>query len=134
MTPREKYGDDFICQHFTLKKADGRFIHAHDIVVCIAPKHDAASTLVYAWEVFRELAQWVCTEFASCPSSETYRVIVAWSRSVRERQGHIVKIWCDLAGVREAASFAKVEDCAARFGSAWLPFKNWQKNVFAITA
>lgn len=130
MTPREKYGDEFLCRPFTVRKADGTTIHAHDVCVCISPKHDAASTLVYAWEVLRELAQWVSLEFANRPPSETYRVVVAWSRSVRELQGHIVKIWCDLAQVQEVAACATLEDCAARFGSGWLPFRNWQKDVF----
>lgn len=130
MNPREKYGAEFYCQPFTFRKADGSERHCHDISVCITPKQDAASTLDYAWAVLRELAEWVCKEFKNNPATDTYRIVVAWSKSVRENQGHIVKIWCDLAKVREVAGCVTPEDCSARFGSGWTPFQNWQKDVF----
>jgi hypothetical protein len=134
MTPREKYGAEFFCQPFKFRKADGSELQCHDIGVCITPKQDAQSTLVYAWEVLRELATWVCDEFKDHPATETYRIVVAWSKSVREHQGHIVKIWLDLEKVREVARCATPEDCSARFGSGWTPFHNWQKDVFAQKA
>ena len=40
--------------------------------VCITPKHDAASTLNYAWGVLRELAEWVCDEFKDHPMRKDY--------------------------------------------------------------
>jgi hypothetical protein len=131
MTPREKYGAEFFCQSFTFRKADGSQSRCHDIGVCISPKQDAQSTLEYAWAVLRELAEWVCEEFKDHPTSETYRIVVAWSKSVRENQGHIVKIWNDLAGVREVTGCSTPEECSARFGSGWTPFLNWKKDVFA---
>jgi len=130
MKPREKYGAEFFCQPFAFKKPDGSNLQCHDIGVCIAPRRDAATTLEYAWGVLRELAEWTCEEFQGHPTSETYRIVVAWSKSVREYQGHIVKIWCDLAGVREVAQCATPEDCSTRLGSGWTPFHNWQKDVF----
>ena len=134
MTPPEKYGTEFFCQPFTFRKADGSEIHCHDIGVCITPRRDAQSTLQYAWDVLRALGAWACAEFADRPSGETYRIVVAWSKSVREHQGHIVKIWCDLARVREVAGCATPEECSERFGSGWTPFHNWQKDVFAQKA
>jgi hypothetical protein len=134
MTPREKHGDEFFCQPFTFKKADGGEFSCFDIGVCITPRQDAASTLEYAWGVLRELADWACDEFKDRPTSETYRIVVAWSKRVREHQGHIIKIWCNLAKVREVAGCITPEDCSARFGSGWTPFHNWQKDVFAQKA
>lgn len=130
MTPREKYGSEFLCHPLTLRKADGSSVNFHEIIVCITPRGDVQSTLKYAWEVLRELAVWACEEFADRPKSETYRIVVGWSKSVREHQGHIVKIWRDLADVREIAGFTTPDECAARFGSGWTPFHNWQKDVF----
>jgi hypothetical protein len=134
MTPREKYGAEFLCQPFAVRKADGSEFQCHDICVCITPKHDAPTTLEYAWEVLRELAEWACDEFKDHPTSETYRIVVAWSKSVREHQGHIVKVWSDLATVREVAKCATPDVCEVRFGSGMTPFPNWQKDVFAQKA
>lgn len=134
MTPREKYGAEFFYRPFTFRKVDGREFQCHDIVVCITPKQDPATTLEYAWEVLRELALWACDEFKDHPASETYRIIVGWSKSVREHQGQIFKIWFDLARVREVAECATPEECSARFGSGQTPFDNWQKDVFAQKA
>jgi hypothetical protein len=106
MTPRERYGAEFFYQPFTVRKADGSEFQCHDIGVCITPKHDAESTLEYAWEVLRELTRWACEEFKDRPTTETYRIVVAWSKSVREHQGHIVKLRLDLAKVREVAGCA----------------------------
>jgi hypothetical protein len=131
MNPREKYGAEFLYKPFTFKKADGTEFQCHDIWVCINPKRDAASTLEYAWRVLRDLAEWACEEFKDRSATETFRIGVAWSKNVREHQGHIVKIWCDLARVREVAGCATPEECSARFGSGWTPFHNWQKDVFA---
>jgi hypothetical protein len=130
MTPREKYGTQFFYQSITTRQADGREFHCHDIYVCITPKHDAPTTLEYAWRVLRELAEWACEEFKGHPTSETYRITIAWSKSVLENQGHIVKIWNDLAGVREVAECATPDACAARFGPGWTPFFNWEKGLF----
>ena len=130
MTPREKYGAEFFYQPFMFRMADGIGFQCHDIGVCIAPRHDAQSTLEYAWAVLRELAEWACKEFKDHPTDETYRIVIAWSKSVRMHQGHIVKIWLDLAKVREVTGFVTPEECSARFGSGWTPFHNWQKDVF----
>lgn len=130
MNPREKYGEEFFYRFSTFRKSDNTEVRYHDIVVCISPKSDAESTLAFAWAVLRELAEWAGEEFRSRPSDETYRIIVAWSRSVREGQGHIIKIWNDLAGVREIAGFTTPQECSARFGSGWTPFLKWQKDVF----
>jgi hypothetical protein len=130
MNPHEKYGTEFFCEPFTFRKPDGSKLQCHDICVCIAPKYDVASTLDYAWAVLRELAAWTCEEFKDHPPTETYRIVVAWSKSVREHQGHIVKIWNDLEGVREVAGCVTPEDCSSRFGTGWTPFHNWQKDVF----
>jgi len=130
MNPLDKYGAEFFCQPFTSKKADGSEFHCYDIGVCITPKHDAASTLDYAWGVLRELAEWVCEEFKDRPTSETYRIVIGWSKAVRKHQGHIFKIWLDLARIREVAGCVTPEDYSARFGSGWTPFHNWQKDVF----
>src|ERR1051325_1200818 len=97
MTPREKHGAEFHCRPLILKNADGSELQCHDIGVCITPKHDAATTLEYAWGVLRDWSECACEEFKDHPTSATYRIVVAWKRSVREHQGHIVKIWCDLA-------------------------------------
>jgi hypothetical protein len=131
INPRDKWGDEFLCRPFTLKKANGDEFHCYDICVCITPQQDAASTLAYAWEVFQELAAWVCEEYKNHPMGKSYRVVIAWSKTVRKNQGHIIKIWCDLAGVHEATKCITLVDCAARFGSSWMPFQNWQKDVFA---
>ena len=130
MTPQEKYGAEFYCERRLFPKADGSKHPYYDILVCITPKHDAASTLDYAWGVMRELAEWTCEEFKEEPKNVTYRITVAWSKDVRKGQGHIVKVWNDLAGVREVAQCATPEACAARFGPGWTPFTNWQKDVF----
>jgi hypothetical protein len=122
MNAREKYGAEFFCQPFTFRKSDGSEFQCHDICVCITPKQDEASTLDYAWGVLRELAEWACHEFQDHPTTETYRIVVGWSKSVREHQGHILKIWCDLARVREVAGCVRPEDCSTRFGSSWTPF------------
>jgi len=129
MNPRKKYGDEFHGKP-TFRKADGGSLYCHDIGVCITPKGDAGSTLVYAWEVLRELAVWACEEFKGRPANETYRIVVAWSKSVRENQGHIVKIWCNLADVRVVAGFRTPEACSAHFGAGGTPFQDWQKDVF----
>jgi len=134
MTPKEKYGAEFFCEPFTFRKADGSAFQCHDIGVCITPKLDAATTLEYAWGVLRELAEWACEEFKDHPEGETYRIVVAWSKRVRKHQGHIVKIWCNLATVREVAGYATPEQCSERFGSSWTPFHNWQKDVFTRQA
>ncbi|HEY1111794.1 MAG TPA: hypothetical protein VGE76_24275 [Opitutaceae bacterium] len=130
MTPYERYGDEFFCQPFTMRKADGTENRCYDIGVCIRPLSDEASTLAYGWEVMRELARWTCEEFHGRPQSEFYRLVIAWSRTVRPQQGHIFKVWLDLVRLSEVASFRSPEECAARFGSGWTPFINWQKNVF----
>jgi hypothetical protein len=130
MNPSEKFGSEFVCFPLTLTKADGSRHPFHEICVCISPKEDEASTLNYAWAVFREVLQWAGHEFAHRPKEESYRIVVAWSRSVRKGQGHIFKVWLDHAGVCEAASIATPEECAARFGRGWLPFANWKKDVF----
>jgi hypothetical protein len=126
----KKYGSEFFYAMRTLSKADGSAHPFHDVGVCIKPKTDAASTLADAWNTLRELAQWVCEEFKDNPQNETYRIVVAWSKSVRPRQGHILKVWVDLAGVREIVAMSSPEQCAARFGSGWMPFYGWQKDVF----
>ncbi|MDR3458764.1 MAG: hypothetical protein P4N60_15045 [Verrucomicrobiae bacterium] len=130
MKPSEKYGNEFFYHPFTVKKADGREFQCHDIGVCITPKQDAAITLNYAWGVLRELATWTCDEFKDRPTTETYRIVIAWSKKARENQGHIVKIWSDLAKVREVAGCITPEECSKRFGPGWTPFANWQKDVF----
>lgn len=134
MNPRDKYGDGFFHKPFTFRKADDSEFLCHDIGVCIIPKRDAQSTLEYAWSVLRELAEWACQEFQNNPPTESYRIVIAWNKSVREHQGHIVKIWCDLVRVREVAGCATPEDCSERFRSGWTPFQNWQKDVFAQKA
>jgi len=134
MSPKEKYGTEFFQEAHVLKKADGSEHPFHDIGVCITPRDDEASTLAYAWEIMRELARWTCDHFKGRPASESYRIVVAWSRSVRPGQGHIVKVWLDLAGVREVAAMATPKECAARFGGGWTPFANWKKDVFKQTA
>ena len=65
-----------------------------------------------------------------CFANETYRIVVAWSKSVRENQGQIVKIWCNLADVRVVAGFRTPEACSAHFGAGGTPFQDWQKDVF----
>ena len=125
----EKYGDEFFCKP-TFRKADGSSLYCHDIGVSITPKGDPASTLVYAWDVLRELAVWACEEFKDRPSNETYRIVVAWSKRERENQGHIVKIWCNLADIKVVSGLGTPEACSARFGMSWTPFHNWQKDVF----
>jgi hypothetical protein len=133
--PREKYGSEFYYGSLVARKADGsKFPLCHDICVCITPKHDAVSTLDYAWGVLREVAEWAIEEFKERPACESYRIVVAWSKSVREQQGHIVKIWNNLAGVREIAGFATPEECSKRFGGGWTPLHNWQKDVFTRSA
>jgi hypothetical protein len=134
MYAREKYGEEFSYQLLSFKKADGSELPFHEIGVCSKPKLDEAATLTYAWAVMRELTWWACEEFRERPKGESYRIVVAWSKSVRPAQGHIVKIWLDLAGVREVSAFTSPEECAARFGGGWMPFYGWQKDVFQKTA
>ena len=130
MNPREKYGEEFLCEPFTVRKADGSEHHSYDVVVCIRPKEDEASTLAYAWDVLREVAGWACEQFRARPKEEAYRIVVAWSRHVRPLQGHILKIWLDRASVCEVAGLDTLEACALRFGPMWMPLANWKKDVF----
>ena len=130
MTPAEKHGSEFWCRPFTVTKADGRKFSCHDVGVCIGPKQDKKSTLEFAWGVFRELAEWVCDKFASAPAGESFRIIIAWNRSVRPHQGHIFKIWAELENIRLASECEKYQDYARRFGSSWAPLPNWEKDVF----
>lgn len=130
MSPSEKYGEEFFCQPFTVRKADGTTNHCYDVGVCIRPQEDEASTLYFGWEVMRELAGWVCGEFKSHPEDESYRIVVAWSRMVRPLQGHIFKVWLNRGHLTEVADFRTPEECNARFGGGWTPFLNWKKDVF----
>lgn len=134
MKPSGKYVTEFFYAAHSLRKADGTTQPFHDVAVCIKPQGDEASTLAYAWEIVRELASWVSEEFKDRPPNETYRIVVAWSKSVRPLQGHIVKVWLDLAGIREVVAMTSPDQCAARFGSGWTPFHNWQKDVFDKSA
>jgi hypothetical protein len=130
MNPHEKYGSEFSCRPFRIRRADGHEAQCHDVSVCITPKNDASTTLVHAWGILRELANWVLDEFKNHPGDETFRIVVAWSKTVRDQQGHIVKVWGNLDQVREIAKCETPEDCSARFGPGWTPFLNWQKDVF----
>ena len=134
MSPKEKYGDEFFYDAHVLKKADGSEHPFHDIGVCIVPRDDEASTLAYAWDVMRELADWTVDHFADRPSRETYRIVVAWNKRVRPSQEHIVKVWLDLAGLREVSAMRTPEECVVRFGAGWTPFVRWQKDVFERNA
>lgn len=110
MSPKEKYGDEFFYDAHVLKMADRSEHPFHDIGVCIVPRDDEASTLAYAWSVMRELADWTVSHFADRPSHETYRIVVAWSKRVRADQGHIVKVWLDLGGLREVSVMRTPEE------------------------
>lgn len=129
---RELWGEEFISAPFTITHQGGLLQHGHDVVACIRPHGDAASTLTYAWAVMRELARWTCEEFKERPREETYRVVVAWSRQVRPLQGHILKVWLNRKELAEVAGFLDPAACAAHLGGdAWLPLANWQKDVFS---
>lgn len=130
MSPKEKYGDEFFYEARVFKKADGSEHPYHEIGVCIVPRDDEVSTLAYSWDLMRELADWAATHFANRPSNESYRIVVAWSRRVRDGQGHIVKVWLDIAGLREVSAMRTTEECTARFGGGWTPLARWQKDVF----
>jgi hypothetical protein len=130
MDPHEKYGSEFLCRPFGFRYADGHEMQCHDVVVCITPKTDASTTLVHAWGILRELANWVLEEFKNHPADETFRIIIAWSKTVRDQQGHIFKVWGNLDQLREIANCETPEDCSARFGAGWTPLPNWQKDVF----
>jgi hypothetical protein len=130
MNPCEKYGSEFLCRPFTFRHADGRHVHCQDVAVCIVPKNDPSTTLTYAWEVFRELATWVLEELKDRHADETFRIIIAWSKTVREHQGHIIKVWGNLDRIREIATCVTPEDCSAIFGAGFTPLPNWQKDVF----
>jgi hypothetical protein len=129
MTPSEKYGSEFWCFPFTATKADGRKFNCHDVGASIVPKQDKDSTLEFAWNVFRELAGWVCEEFATAPGDEEFRIIIAWSRLVRPGQGHIFKVWANLENIRLAGECQTYQEYARRFGSSFAPFPNWEKDV-----
>jgi len=130
MSPKEKYGEEFFYESHVLKKADGSEHPFHDIGVCILPRSDEAGTLAYAWDVLRELADWTSNHFVDRPSNESYRIVVAWSRRVRAGQGHIVKVWRDLAGIREVGAMRTPQEYTAQFGGFWTPLARWQKDVF----
>ena len=121
MNPREKYCEEFYCAPFTVRKADGTENRCYDVLVCIRPQEDEASTLAYGWEIMRELARWSCEEFRDRPQDESYRVVVAWSRKVRPQQGHIFKVWLDRSHLSEVVGFRTPEECTARFGGSWTP-------------
>jgi hypothetical protein len=124
------YGDDFYCQSFTVRLKDGGVSEAYDVLLCIQPQGSAEATLDYAWQAFRQLSAWVCMWAESHPAHFTYRVVIAWSKSVRAKQGHIFKVWASRENVCKLAAYESYKDYAATTRSIWIPLARWDKDVF----
>jgi hypothetical protein len=76
------------------------------------------------------LAQWISESLKTIPEEESFRLIIAWSLSVRKGQGHIFKIWDYKNHFREIAECATYQDYVKRFRSDFVPLRNWEKDVF----
>ena len=130
MNVREKYRDEFLeAPIATLNHSDERNLLGHQVCVCITPKGDAKATLVFAWEVARELAQWIILEF---PASAEFRfqIIVAWSQHVRPQQGQIFKIWGLRDRMRLIARCSTYDEYVRESGDMQTPMRRWEKDVF----
>lgn len=68
--------------------------------------------------IVRELAEWLIESFDAVPEEESFRIILAWSRSVRIQQGHIFKIWGHKEQIRMAAACATYQDFAKVAGDS----------------
>ncbi len=124
------YGDDFYCQPFNVRLKDGRVSEAYDVLLCIQPHGSAEATLEFAWQTMRDLSTWVCKWAESHPAHLTYRVVIAWSKSVRSGQGHIFKVWANREEICKVAKYASYKDYAALTKSFWIPLARWEKDVF----
>lgn len=130
MTPREKYGAEFYYKPMISKRADGREFHWHEVSVCISQAKDKESTLMFGWAVVRELAQWISDSLPTVLDEENFRITVAWSRSVRQQQGHIFKIIGKKEHVRKIVDCTTYQDYTGRHGGHGTPMPNWEKDVF----
>lgn len=130
MTIREKYNDDFLFHRFTVPHRDGHMVTCREACVCIGPKGDKERTLAFGWQVVREVAEWLIESFESVPDEESFRIILAWSRSVRLAQGHIFKIWGHKERIRRVAACPSYQDYSKETGDNWVPMPGWEKDVF----
>lgn len=101
MTPSEKYGDEFFFDKLALRSGAGPNITIYQAAVGIRPAGDEGTTLTVAWQVARELAQWLITEFVAVAEETRFQIIVGWSPSVRKHQGQIFKIWGYKEGMQQ---------------------------------
>lgn len=130
MTPSEKYGEEFVFHRFTVPHRDGHLITCREAAVCIVPKEDRESTLAFGWQIVREVAQWLIASFDTVRDDEAFRIILAWSRSVRPHQGHIFKVWGYKERIRTIAASPAYADYAKAVGDNWVPMPGWEKNLF----
>ena len=124
------FGEDFHYQVHSTTKKDGDTLEWHDVCACIRPELTEEDSLCAAWNLVREIAEWLSVE---APSSkiENFRIIVGWSKAVRELQGQIFKIWQPNSHLDLILDCVSHEDYAKRSGDNCVPMPGWQKDVFA---
>jgi hypothetical protein len=90
----------------------------------IKPLDSKDSTLEFAWEQVRKIADWILQRSVGLPSSERYMVIVGWSQTVRKQQGQIFKVGGELSALTAIAASANWKK------DGYSPLLNWEKDVF----
>ena len=127
MTPSKKYGDEFRFSQHMLGTHEGLNITGYRACVCIQPAGDKQATLIFAWQVARQLAEWLAEEFATAPKYDRFQIIVAWSKRVRPHQGHVIKVWGHQAEMRQLAASETYQDYALATGYTDIPIPRWKK-------
>lgn len=101
----------------------------YDVGTCITPKQTEEETLKYAWYIVRELAGWIDTQKPRV--SDNFRIIVGWSKKVRDHQGQIFKIWeknDELPFIYASESY---QEYSKKREKGYILLKGWQKDVFS---